>query len=245
MRALFETIRRHGTRLTRPFLALGTALFTTLAHGQVATAYTFSSSSGTFTPITGGTQLENTTFFIIDINPWDDDISAAQTIPAFNFNGTVYTQMYVSANGFITFGSAPTGTNYTPLSSTETYAGAISALGCDLHNTTNGITATRDIRWQTVGNEIIIQWRGARRKSVGSEGFAFQIRLNTSTNAIQFVYGPFAQGPGSNTAIIPQVGLRGPNNTFATQVNNRQVGNNASDTWANPPVALRTPATCD
>ncbi|MEO8591358.1 MAG: T9SS type A sorting domain-containing protein [Flavobacteriales bacterium] len=216
---------------SRTVLVLSLILGTWLnnASAQVATSYSFTQTAGTFTAITGGTQLQNTTFFFIDLNPFNDQVSGAQTIPAFNFNGTVYTQMYVSANGFITFGSAPTGTNYTPLSSTETYAGAISAVGCNLHNTTNAITSTRDIRWQQVGSEIVVQWRGVRRLNVGSEGFAFQIRLNTATNAIRMVYGPFNQGPGSDVAIIPEVGLRGPNNTFATNVNNRLVGSGAEN----------------
>jgi subtilisin-like proprotein convertase family protein len=206
--------------------------------GQVATSYAFGTpTTSTWTPITGGTQLWNTTFLVItDLNPFDDNVSSAQTIPAFTFNGVSYTQMYVSTNGFITFGAAPATNNYAPIASTGTYAGAISAVGCDLHNTTNAITGTRDVRWQTVGSgptqEVVVQWRGVRRKSVANEGFAFQIRLHIATGQIKVVYGPFAQGPGSNAVIFPQVGLRGLNNTFATNVNNVQVG--AGDTWAAP-----------
>ncbi|WKZ64870.1 MAG: proprotein convertase P-domain-containing protein [Flavobacteriales bacterium] len=193
-----------------------------LARAQVASMYAFSQSPGTFTAITGGTQLWATTF--------DDNVSAAQTIPAFTFNGTAYTQLYVSTNGFITFGSAPAGNNYTPLSSTATYQRCISAFGADLVNASSG---TRDVRWQTVGNEVVVQWRGLRRYSFFglSESFSFQVRLNTATGEIRTVYGPFASGPANSTAQQPQVGLRGPSNAFATDVNNRLVGT-GSENWA-------------
>src|SRR3989338_5175393 len=63
---------------------------------------TFTQSAGAYTAITGGTVLWSTTF--------DDDVSGAITIPSFSFNCTAYTQIYVSANGYISFGSAPSGT---------------------------------------------------------------------------------------------------------------------------------------
>ena len=192
---------------------------------QVSTSYTFSASSGSYSEISGGTQLWggfNGTF--------DDQVSSAQTIPSFNFNGTAYTEMYVSANGFITFGSAPSGTNYTPLSSGESYSGAISAFGADIENRSTSFT-TRTVRWQTVGNEVIVQWKNARRQGE-SEYFDFQIRLNTSTNAIVIVYGPRST-PDNATSNQPQVGLRGANNLLLSNLNNRRVGT-GSETWANP-----------
>ncbi len=192
------------------------------AHAQVATMYTFGQAGGTWSEITGGTALWTTTF--------DDVVSGAQTIPAFTFNGSVYTQMYVSANGFITFGSAPATTNYTPISNTAAYQRCVSAFGADLINASSG---TRDVRWQTVGNEVVVQWRGIRRYSfLGlGESFSFQIRLNTVTGVIRNVYGPFSSGPANSTTGQPQVGLRGPNNTFATNVNNRLVGTGAEN-WS-------------
>ncbi|MBK7268567.1 MAG: hypothetical protein IPI07_03300 [Flavobacteriales bacterium] len=107
------------------------------SQAQVSTSYTFAGSSGTYTEITGGTQLWGgfgATF--------DNSVSSAQTIPAFNFNGTVYNEMYVSSNGFITFGAAPSATNFTPISGNEAYDGAISAFGTDIENRT-GLKRTR------------------------------------------------------------------------------------------------------
>src|SRR5436190_6290327 len=213
--------------------ALLLAATTHWAHGQVATSYGFGQAAGTYTEITGGTQVAAVTSIgSIDLNTIDDNVYGPQTIPGFNFNGTVYTQLYISANGFITFGSAPTGTNYTPLSSAETYARCVAAFGADLVNAANG-TGTRDIRIQTVGTEVVVQWRRFRRfnSPALSEVFNLQIRLNTSTGAIRTIYGPITQGPDASTVKQPEVGLRGPNNTFATNVNNRTVGT-GTENWA-------------
>ncbi|MBK9146303.1 MAG: proprotein convertase P-domain-containing protein [Flavobacteriales bacterium] len=202
-------------------MALAWLASTQSAQAQVATMYTFSQAGGSWTAISGGTALWTTTF--------DDVVSGAQTIPAFTFNGTTYTQMYVSSNGYITFGSAPATTNYTPISNAATYQRCVSAFGADLVNASGG---TRDVRWQVVGDEVVVQWRGLRRYSFFGlgESFSFQIRLNTVSGVIRNVYGPFASGPANSTAQQPQVGLRGPSNTFATNVNNRRVGT-GSENW--------------
>ncbi|MBK8498165.1 MAG: hypothetical protein IPL52_04980 [Flavobacteriales bacterium] len=216
-----HTANRH--LLSRVLLLVGLTLgLQPGLRAQVATMYTFGQAGGSWSQITGGTALWT--------NSFDDNVSSAQTIPSFTFNGTAYTTMYVSSNGFITFGSAPTTTNYAPLNSTQTYQRCVSAFGADLVNAASG---TRDVRWQTVGNEVVVQWRGVRRYyflGLG-ESFSFQVRLNTSTGAIRTVYGPFSSGPANSTTQQPQVGLRGPNNAFATNVNNRRVGTGAEN-WA-------------
>ena len=195
------------------------------SQAQVSTSYTFAGSSGTYTEITGGTQLWGGNF---QLDNFDNLVSSAQTIPSFNFNGTAYTSMYVSTNGFITFGSAPTSTNFTPISGNEGYAGAISGFGADLENR-SGFNA-REVRWETIGNEVIIQWKGVRRQNL-SENFNFQIRLNTATNAIAIIYGPRST-PDNATTFQPEVGLRGSSNLLLSNLNSRRVESGA-ETWAN------------
>lgn len=198
----------------------------TTASAQPGTNYTFAQSSGTYSAISGGTLLWGGLF-----GSFDNEVSGAITIPAFNFDGTVRTQMYVSANGFITFGAAPTATNYTPLN-TGTFGGAISAFGANLNST--GINP--EVRWQVVGNEIVVQWASARRFNLAGtfgfnpEGFNMQIRLNTSTNVIRVVYGSISN-LNSATTFQPQVGIRGSGTTFPADVNNRRVGSGAEN-WA-------------
>jgi hypothetical protein len=187
--------------------------------------YTFSQTAGTFTSLGAGA----TTLWTG--NGYDNQISGAITIPTFYYNNVGYTSLYVSANGFITFGSAPAATNYTPISSNAGYAGAVSAFGTDLVSRDQpGNSGTRDVRYELVGNEFVIEWRQVRRKAL-TEWFSFQIRLNTATSVIRFVYGTIGQGPDASTTLQPQVGLRGATNDYATNVINRRV-TSGPENWA-------------
>ena len=165
----------------------------------------FTQSSGTFTAITGGTTLWTTTF--------DDNVSSAITIPSFTFNCTAYTEIYVSSNGYISFGSAPITNDYFPISGTGSSAGIISAFGADLNNAANGGGATQEVRYQNVGasNEFVIQWRDVKRFSVTGERISFQIRLNYSTNTFKIIYGGTINASTSTTPTV-EVGLRGTSN---------------------------------
>lgn len=210
-----------------------------LSSQNVAT-YTFAQSSGTYTAITGGTQLWD------EADNINDEAPATVGIPAFPFAGNVYTTMYVSSNGFLTFGSAPSSGNNTPLSSTATYAGAVSAFGADLEDASTG--SNTEVRWQTVGNEVVVQWQNVERANVSNndEVISFQIRLNTVTGAIACVYAAVS-GLENSVMDQPQVGLRGANNTFATNVNNRTVTtvtSGAGSSWANTAVGTANSTTC-
>lgn len=236
MKRLSSLQASHGVRplwqqlLLTPLVAL---LLGLPALAQVATRYTFQESSGSFSNITGGNRLNTT-------NNSFDNQTYSRTIEPFFFDGNTYTSLTVSANGFITFGSAPAGTNYTPISNTASYSGAISAFGCDLANAASG---TREIRHQRVGSEEIFQWRGARRTGQ-SESIDFQIRLNTDNGVITLRYNN--ANPGNQSSNYPQVGLRGPNNTFATNVNNRRVdaSTGAGSTWANTAAGTANNSVC-
>jgi hypothetical protein len=106
-----------------------------LSTAQVSTLYTFSQASGTYTEITGGTIIAQSTG-TTGAASLDDVIFnlPAGTIPFnFYFNGQFYTGFNLSTNGFITFGAtAPTTTTYIPISSTLAYSGAIAPLGRDI-----------------------------------------------------------------------------------------------------------------
>ncbi|MBL8722602.1 MAG: hypothetical protein JNK49_01075, partial [Planctomycetes bacterium] len=119
--------------LASPALAVGAMLaMASAASAQVAISYSFSQSVGSYVPITGGTLLAaaNGTTGAASL----DDVNYAVTLPfTFNFDNGPQTQIQVSTNGFLTFGATAPGTsNYTPISSTTAYAGAVSAFGRDL-----------------------------------------------------------------------------------------------------------------
>ena len=106
-------------------------LINTLFSFSQVNSYTFGSSSGTYTPITGGLNYDNFTSWS-NTNFLDDNNSTALESIGFNFvyNGTTYTQFAVNTNGFITLGALPTN-SYLPLS-TGTSNNVISAMGADL-----------------------------------------------------------------------------------------------------------------
>jgi hypothetical protein len=183
---------------------------------NLATSHTYTQSVGTYTAITGGTVFLNNASASMD-----DIVSTSITIPTFKFNNINYTNIFISTNGFITFGAtAPSTTNYDPIGSTETYAGAVAGFGTDLNKATTG---TPEIRYQTIGTEFIVQYRDMGRYSgTGTtDRLSFQIRLNTVGNTVKVVYdAPALVGAAT---FDPEVGLRGPNNTFTTNVHNRLV----------------------
>ncbi len=202
-------------RLSYTLILLVISLFT---NAQVAEYY-FTQQNGTYTEINGGTELWATSF--------DNEVSGAVTIPSFTYDGTAYTAIYISVNGFITFGSAPAGTIYNPIGNTATYSGAISAFGTNLNQAASGTPA---VRYEQVGSEFVIQWKDVRRINITGEIISFQVRLNTSNNTIKVVYGGTIT-PG-NFSTYPQVGLRGPDNTLATNVHNRTIAAGGGN-WIN------------
>lgn len=198
------------------------------AYAQTNVAsYAFSKSTGVaYVPITGGTKLfptaASTTF------TYDNEVSAAIPLSSpFNFGGVAMTTCYVSANGYITFGAAPTGTNYTPLSVVGATTGAISAFGQD-----GGFSSSEalppgnhEVRYEDLGTEFVVQWQDhANYNNRATERLNFQIRLVYATGEIKIIYGDCTD-PGTSTSGSPQVGIRGNSNAFATNVSALTIGN--------------------
>lgn len=184
-------------------------------------AYSFAQSSGTYTPIIGtvlGTATGNASATNLNSEVYP------VTLPFnFNFNGTSYSSMNVSTNGFVTFGATPpSATTTTPISGTVAYDGAISAWGRDISSFFDVNGRTGSVSWETVGTspnrEIVIQWNNFRTNSATAVttvfSFSFQIRLQETSNIIKAVYdaGGFLVG---STAVsgTSQIGLRGSSNS--------------------------------
>jgi len=200
--------------------------FSFLLQAQVAN-YKFNSYSGTYTAITGGTVLWSGTF--------DEQISSTITIPAFNFNGSNYTSIIISANGFITFGSTiPASNNYVPISNAATYSGAIAGFATDIHNSATG---TPEVRYENTQTEFIVQWQDVKRYNLTGERISFQIRLNNVTNEIRIIYGGTITSAVGTT--YPQIGLRGTSNV---DFNNREVL--VTGSWASSKTGTSNTKTC-
>jgi PKD-like domain/Secretion system C-terminal sorting domain len=225
---------------------------------QVSSLYTFSSSPGTYTEITGGTIIATATA-TTGAAALDDVVYdlPAGTIPfSFTFDNIAYTGCKVSTNGFITFGTtAPaasgSATGFTPLSAVTAYSGAVSAFGRNLagYFFTGNPAQTGQLRYQTLGSApnriFVIQYKNFKPFNYSTTSFTspvnMQIRLKETTNAIDVVYnisGTFG------SSILAQVGLRGANNIYPTNINNRSVAN-AVNTWPTSTTGTTNTSTCE
>jgi hypothetical protein len=206
------------TLTARWLLVCMIALTGQLLQAQVAN-YTFSQMSGTYTPITGGTVLGV---------PTNDDDNFTPFAIGFNFtyNGTVYTQIGVNANGFVALGGVTTN-SYVCLSGGTTN-NVISALNYD----TQGEATTGNLQYAVVGTApnrtLVVQWTNydSYQSVNNGDSWSYQIRLSETSNAINIVYGTCTSDATANTA---QVGLRG---NAATDFNNRTTSWGASTAGA-------------
>ena len=236
-------------------LLIITFLFSYTVNAQV-NGYAFSQSTGTYTPITGGTIL-GTANATTGAGSLDDIIYnlPASTIPfSFTFDGAPYTGLNISTNGFLTFGatapaSSGASTGYTPLSAATGYSGAIAAFGRDLNSLNNILGNIGEIRYQTVGSapnqEFVVQWKNFRPWSSSTSTtifwrWNFQIRLHQN-GTINIVYDSNVLGAAAASTI--QVGLRGPNNTFSPNLNNRTI-TSGTHTWDTSINGTANSSTC-
>lgn len=151
--------------LPKPLKKLGRflgsfALFATaLPSSAQVSQYSFTQSTGTYTPINGGTLIVANTVSDPggdDSAAMDDYLYAPVTLPfAFNYNGAAYTTARASSNGWIMFGTGSPGNGGGVISNTSTaLPGAIAGFGSDLkgqgQSTATVVTTSNVIK--NVGN---------------------------------------------------------------------------------------------
>lgn len=167
--------------------------------------YTFANSSGTYTPLSGGTVFQSGATLNTDAN------SAAITLPfVFTFNGIKENTIFINNNGYITFALAQTtASNTVPLSTTTTsgYDGAIAGLA---NNLVAAATGTPEIRYGLNGTgDFVVQYQDLAVSTFTSTRITFQIVLGVDGKTVSIVYGPNNTGQASVSG--SQVGLRGTN----------------------------------
>jgi hypothetical protein len=208
----------------------------------------FSTSTGTYTEITGGTVLGNTsTNDQVFINPAAPLGQTTTTTGVqgpgfpigfnFSFDGTVFDMFAVNANGWISLGQSALGSSAVwmvsatgPLGMTVTnitppqLTARMAALGCNLAG-----QAGSSLRIQTIGTapnrECVVQWKGFRVNGQTGDNLNFQIRLIETTNEVKFIYGLMSKNA---TAVNAQVGMRDKPPTMAINYANRIL----NPTWA-------------
>lgn len=239
---------------TKFFSACALTLSSFYLNAQVATLYSFSQFQGTYTPITTGGTVFNTSGFddqdIVDASGTgiipDNFVPPAVSGPGvpigfnFGYNGYVFDRIAISNNGYIVFGNSADGAIAIyesisdwnrPISSTSTGLAKnqqrIAPLGTDLLGQTNS-----NIRVVTYGTaptrSCVIQWANYQAyygTPTGNDNINFQLWLYETSNRIDAIYGTFLS-PTLDT--VAQVGLRGNSNA---DFNNRSVS--PPTTWTN------------
>jgi hypothetical protein len=152
----------------------------------------------------------------------------------------------VSANGPIQVGDVLVATGVPAGTTITAIVGNTITLSANATATTTNVSVTAygpwsELRWELVGTspnqEFVAQWSNFRRFGTGltvNNGTVlnFQIRLHEN-GEIRCAYGTCSPGvAGVTTTALHQVGLRGPTNAFATNVNNRRNTKGVNDDWS-------------
>lgn len=233
MNTRFLNIRKLGTKVLAGFALM--TCFAMSSYAQVG-SYSFSQSSGTFTPITGGTLIINGTSST-SLDSWTSD---PITIPAISVGGNTYTTAYMTSNGLLKLGgTAPSTTLYDGIATSPgTGALHICPFNADLDKATT--TAASEMRWQDVGTELVFQWKAFCRYNQ-TENFDFQVRINKTTGVIRFEYN-LNSGPGTGTSYQPQVGIASASS--AGNYVNRLVNTDAGSNWNTSAAGTASGSTC-
>jgi hypothetical protein len=200
MKTLIPSFRR-GALGSAWLLLMALLLMARPGFAQVDT-YSFSPSSGTFTPLPAAAQPVTT----ISV---DDAISGAIPIGfSFTFDGTAYTQVYANSNGFLSFNaSAPSSGSYT--NALATTAATYRPLAAPYWDDLSGSTGTA--AYQTTGTApnrtFTFEWLNWRQLSGASAQFSFQVQLVEGTNVVRFVYAQVAGAPAISASA--SIGLAG------------------------------------
>jgi len=174
-------------------------VFTMNVKAQVAN-YSFSAISGTYTPLVGGTASSLTATA-------DDALSAAITLPfSFKYNNISYTNVKVSSNGPLLFGTAPTSSTLTNnlATTTTTARPGVAALWDDLQCTTG---VTYQVSGTAPNRIFTAEWKNMEWNwSSNTAVISFQVKLYETTNVIEFVYQQEATAVNAGTASIGIMG---------------------------------------
>ncbi|MCD4697448.1 MAG: immune inhibitor A, partial [Bacteroidales bacterium] len=143
--------------------------------------YTFASSIGTYTEITGGT---------LSTASGDDGAENISLPFTFNYDGANYTTARISTNGWLEMGQTYTGNGYSNDLASTTYKPLLCPLWDDLY--ARGAPDNTEIRYETTGatpNQVfIVQWKNVCWRN--SEATVnFQVKIEETTNQIYFCYG--------------------------------------------------------
>lgn len=200
--------------------------------GQAVNQYSFTASSGTFTPITTGTSTSL-------VATADDAISTAFNIGfTFNFGGTNYTQVMASSNGALLFGTGRTGTATNNLATTTlTQRPGIAPLWDDQ-------ACTVGVKYELTGtspNQVLtVEWLNMKWSWNGAgPTISYQVKLYETTNVVECVY---RQEATASTGGGGSIGIMGATATDYLSLQNSSAAPTTSTTASTNNITAR-PAT--
>ncbi|MDB5193305.1 MAG: hypothetical protein JWQ96_2868 [Segetibacter sp.] len=237
---------------------------TVICHSQI-NGYTFSSTTETYSEVSGGTILGGSSIdeevFNNSTNGASGPVTGTGFPIGFNFvyRGNTYDAFAVATNGYIVLGSGSftIGNSYTAIATTTStgFENVVAGFNQDLDG-----TATSELSYQTTGSapnrSLVVQWKNFVRWNASTTVVNFQIILKETSNTVIFQYGAMT---GTTTNYEVQVGLKGASNqdlhnrTSTTSWANSARGTTSSSTISfnntvSPPPGLNytfTPSNCN
>jgi len=204
----FFQIKNNSSMRNKLFLLFFTASFSSLSLNIFAQAdYVFTPSSGTFTELSGGT----------DINVIEDDDELSAGLPInfnFEYGGVNYTHLKASSNGFLNLDTSKTGTRLTN-DLDNVGEPIIAPLWDDLDGRASGSKASYLTSGTSPNRVFTIEWlKWEWNYGASAEVVSFQVKLYETTNKIEFIYRPETSMPNSPTASIGVTGTSTGVGTF-------------------------------
>jgi hypothetical protein len=189
----------------RMLIAVALSIVGTMSYAQVS-SYVFTASSGTYTPLVGGTATSLTASA-------DDAISTAFNI-GFNFtyNNVTYTQVMACSNGPLLFGTGRTQSATNNLATTtSSQRPGVAALWDDL-------LCNSGVTYQLSGSSpyrvLTVEWANMRWNYQAAGGvISFQVKLYETTNKIEFIYDQGATAYNAGTTGGASIGIMGTTST--------------------------------
>lgn len=161
-----------------------------LAFGTIDEYYTFTASSGTYTPITGTNASIST----------DDALSAAIPLGfAFPYGDNSYTEIKLDSNGYVALGSTLSSYSYGNDLTSTTVIPIIAPLWDDLSMASG--TVEYLLNGEAPNQVFIVQYSNVKWNYNGATQFNFQVRLYQD-GKIEIIYGPGTGTPNNPTASI-------------------------------------------
>ena len=179
--------------------------------------YTFTASSGTYTPLAGGTRVTLVSAGVTDASVTDEGF--ANNVPigfTLNYNGVNYTAVHINTNGFLALGTpfVTPGNGYylNNLAAGPTIQPSarpiIAPLWDDLDiDTTGGNNITYSTSGTAPNRVFTVQYSNVRWDySSAPPVLSFQVMLYETTNVVLFIYRQEA-GPVVNTSGGASIGI--------------------------------------